>query len=278
MRAEPSGCTLLRRMRPALGTFVVIGCARRPGAERAIEEAYGVIADVQRRLSFQDPQSELSRLNDAGGRPVELSAASLRVLRLAVALGHRSGGRFNCALGGALVRRGALPDHVGSRACPAGAPSDVSIRGNTVRLRRGVRVTLDGIAKGYAIDAAVAVLRAQRVDCGWVNAGGDLRAFGEIVVPVFRRAADGAAAYLGGLRDAALATSAGTGRFEPAAPGLVLSADGSRAPVGSWSVVARRAWRADALTKVAALLPPAHRARSIARLHGRLVAPAGRLP
>jgi thiamine biosynthesis lipoprotein len=40
---------------------------------------------------------------------------------------------------------------------------------------------------------------------------------------------------------------------------------------GVWTVVARRAWRADALTKVAALAPAQDRLDTVQRLGGRLI-------
>lgn len=271
MNGESRHRAVLRRMRPGLGTLVEIGCAGGPAAAAATEAAYRSVAAVERRLSFQDPDSELSRLNRAGGRAVELSPTALRVLRLALAMGESSGGRFNCTIGGALVERGALPDHGGAAARPAGVASDVVVSGRSVRLRRSVLLTLDGIAKGYAIDLAVASLRRHGVAWGWVNAGGDLRVFGDVVLPVHRRETGGSVRRLGGLHRAALATSGGAGAFDPAAPGLVLSADGARVPSGTWSVLARRAWRADALTKVAALVPPDARPALVARLGGAWV-------
>ena len=50
---------------------------------------------------------------------------------------------------------------------------------DTVRLgRHGMQLDLGGIAKGFAVDQAVAALRAQGVRSGMVNAGGDLGLLG----------------------------------------------------------------------------------------------------
>ncbi|MGJ4749026.1 FAD:protein FMN transferase, partial [Leptospira sp. SA-E8] len=102
-----------RRMRPLLGCFVEVGvhACDENRAESALAGAFSAMEDVQRRLSFHDPESELSRLNGADGRAVPMHVASLRLLRLARALMRASGGLFDVTVGGALVRRGALPDH-----------------------------------------------------------------------------------------------------------------------------------------------------------------------
>jgi thiamine biosynthesis lipoprotein len=179
---------------------------------------------------------------------------------------------FNCTLGGLLVRRGVLPDH-GGESLESGSASDIAIERGGARLLRNVKITLDGIAKGYAVDRAVRVLRRAGAPAGWVNAGGDLRVFGALTLPVHRREADGTLTPLGGLREAAIASSAvhvgAEGRF----PGTILSAGDGRPTPGVWSVLARQAWRADALTKVAALAPEASRQSALSRLGGRLVCP-----
>jgi len=46
---------------------------------------------------------------------------------------------------------------------------------SAVHVKQRVHLTLDGIAKGYAVDRAVDALRCAGADCGVVNAGGDLR-------------------------------------------------------------------------------------------------------
>jgi len=278
--ATPSltSARVLRRMRPLLGTYVEIALhtqdsAQAPGLERAIERAFATIAHAQRLWSFQDPDSELSRLNLQPGRRVPVSPATQRLLRLSRALTRLSEGRFNFTLGGSLVARGVLPDHGGPSALPVGEPDDVELGPGWAHLRRPVRLTLDGIAKGYAVDQAVRLLRGAGVPGGWVNAGGDLRVFGEGAVPVRRREADGRLQSLGALRNGAIATSvtAPTPELASAFPGRLLGAAGEPATPGTWTVLAQRAWRADALTKVAANSPPEQRAAAVAKLGGRLV-------
>lgn len=48
-----------------------------------------------------------------------------------------------------------------------------------IKIGGGQKITLGGIAKGYAIDLAVDKLKEAGVESGLVNAGGDLRGFGE---------------------------------------------------------------------------------------------------
>lgn len=263
-----------RRMRPLLGTYVEIGTAFLPGhAENAVTAAFAAIETVQRLLSFHDPDSDLSRVNRSAGEPVDLHPLSVRVLRLARGMTRASGGLFNCTVGGALVRSGVLLDHGGPAALDHGAADDIEIcvRRRQVRLRRPLRITLDGIAKGYAVDYAVRVLKSRGVDTGWINAGGDLRVFGEMALPVRRVPNNEGCTWLGRLRETAIATSVVRRIPDSRYPGCIVAGGAATPAEGVWSVASATAWRADALTKVAALAEDASREPLVRRLGGRLI-------
>lgn len=269
-----------RRMRPLLGTFVevaVVGSPAAGEAEPAFEAAFGALAAAQRRWSVQDPESTLSRLSLSVGQAVAVDVATRRLLHLAQALMVRTQGLFDFTMGGLLTDLGVLPPVPGAPAwLPRGSADDVVLGPNWAMLQRPLRLTLDGIAKGYAVDLAVSAMRRAGVRSGWVNAGGDLRVFGDASLPVTRRELDGRLSPLGQLREAAMASSAvrPDGQLDAEWPGQVCAREGHHAAVGVWSVLARSAWRADALTKVAATCDAARRHETLSSLRGHLVEPA----
>jgi len=252
-------------MKPLLGTFVEIGVFEPvAGSMAAIDAAFAEITAYERAASFQDPDSDLSRLNRSAGGMVPLGPRVLRALRLARAMMIASGGSFDCTRGGALVARGRLPDH-GGALLERGEAADIEPLRGGARLRRPVRITLDGLAKGLAVDAGVAVLRRLGARRAWINAGGDLRVTGGRALPVQLRGTDRVLM----LSEAALASSASSATWDATTPGEIIGANGIAQ--GHWSVLAARAWRADALTKVAALASADTRATVLARLGGRLI-------
>ena len=266
-------------MRPLLGTYVDVW-ARAPRAEAALHAAFASLEQAQMYWSFHDAASELSLLNANPQHRVKLAPTTLRLLRAARAVMRASGGAFDCTVGGMLVEAGILPNHEGPAAIPRGIAEDIEIGNDWALLRRPVRITLDGIAKGYAVDLASRALRLSGASAGWVNAGGDLRVFGDVALPVQRRELDGQLTSLGALRNAALASSRIARRQHPdeeSFPGHIVSATGCVREQGVWSVLARSAWRADALTKVAANVPSAERAQWVRQLGGCLLAPSGAL-
>jgi len=261
-------------MRPLLGTFVEVGACG-PAASPAIEAAFKRIEQAQAWWSFHDPRSELSRLNQSACTPVTLGAPTLRLLRIVTALMRRSDHAFDCTVGGLLVQRGALPEHGGLSPLPRGHADDIEIGQRTARLRRPLRLTLDGIAKGYAVDLAIGALCRAGASAGWINAGGDLRVFGELALPVHRREVDGQFSSLGALRNAAIATSRAVADNmlpDESFPAQVVAPPGRQPKPGVWTVLARSAWRADALTKIAANAPAPQREARVRELGGCLLA------
>ena len=148
------------RARPLLGTLVAI---RAEATDAAIDAAFEAIARVHRLMNAHSDAGDVAAINaQAWRRPVTVDAWTFRVLAMALRVGRASGGAFDPTLG-----RGATYEDI------------VLLPGRRVSLRRRARLDLGGIAKGFAVDRAVEVLKRSAALAGCVNAGGDLRFFGE---------------------------------------------------------------------------------------------------
>jgi thiamine biosynthesis lipoprotein len=221
----------LRRARPLLGTLVEVGVwggddqfARWPDA------AFAAIEAVQARLSRFEPSSDIARFNALpANAELAVHAHTVAVLRAASDLGLASEGVFDVSLGSASDGWRLW----GDRLC-----------------KLDVRCTLDlgGIAKGYAVDCAVRELRAHGACSGWVNAGGDLRAFGDARLALrLRDERSGGVRDAGTLQDGAFATSHFSAHSRSR-----LRHDGSAIAERHVSVAAAECLWADALTKIVA--------------------------
>jgi FAD:protein FMN transferase len=176
----------VRRARPLLGTFVEIESAgaARSELDAAIDAAFEAVANVHRLMSFHEDDSDVSRLNrEAFVRPIEVHAWTFQVLEAATEMHRRSNGIFDIAVAPALQGMGLLPRLNNGAAIATRARSFDAIEllgGQTIRFRDpDVRIDLGGIAKGFAVDCALEVLRGFDISNGMVNAGGDLAAFGQ---------------------------------------------------------------------------------------------------
>ena len=122
----------------------------------------------------------------------------------------------------------------------------LEIDGHDVMVHAPAWLDFGGIAKGYAVDLAVAKLRRAGVHTGAVNAGGDLRVFGALEETVLVRSPFDASELwpVAALRDSACATSASG---EVARRGGEV---GDTPAPRSVTVLAPTACAADALTKI----------------------------
>jgi FAD:protein FMN transferase len=254
-----SSSSSVSRSRPLLGTFVAI---RICGEESAIGRAFQAIERVQRLMSAHDPDSDLARISRAApGSCVGLDPWTHELLSRAQELHRATDGLFDGAVAPVLLKSGHLPCH--ARAIPEGSLADLELLPDgIVRVRRAVAVTLDGIAKGYAVDRAVQVLLHAGVPAGVVNAGGDLRLFGEQAEAVHVRApySPGRFIHVGNFSNAAVASSIGP-VVDPRTMTL-------RHVLGAVTVIAEDCTTADMLTKPC-LLDCAGASRIAARFGAR---------
>jgi FAD:protein FMN transferase len=249
---------MMRRAQPWLGTLVEISVP--PGAPpEAVSAAFCAIARVHKLMSFHDRASDVSRFNRAqAGESIDIDPATWAVLQLAEEVGRVSGGHFDIACAPRLVEWQLLPAPEASSPVFHPASTVLALEdAGRVRKLAPAWIDLGGIAKGYAVDLAVAALQAAGVDGGCVNAGGDLRVFGPEQWPVTVRAP--AAPRRAGtqllLHEEAMATSGSYFSAREHQRGLVSALVDARdgtpltAP-RSASVRAPRCVLADALTKV----------------------------
>ncbi|MBS0366278.1 MAG: FAD:protein FMN transferase [Proteobacteria bacterium] len=252
----------LQRLRPLLGTWVSIEahCATREQGLRAIESAFEAVRSVGHCLHPLEPGSDLTRIAQApAGKRVTIDSRTWEVLALAVRLHRASGGVFDPCI---------PSSEAGLTALRLSPPARNGRPPWWVELQERVTLDCGGIAKGYAVDCAVAALRSAGCVSGLVNAGGDLRAFGPREYTVMlRRAgfAHGPPQTRGMLvlRDAALAVSEvdaserppqHRGYYDRTRPH---AARGTACVAGQYAaVLAPSAMVADALTKCVLLSTP----------------------
>jgi thiamine biosynthesis lipoprotein len=220
----------MRRARPLLGTIVEVGArGELAGMEKTVSAAFDAVAEVQARLSRFEAASDVSRFHAlpcGAGMPIGSHLRS--VLSAAQTLRDATGGLFDVSLGSA----------------PDGWRCDGAM---LHKLSAKLRFDLGGIAKGYAVDLAIDALIAKGCKAGWVNAGGDIRVFGDTGLPVsVRDEQEGGVRPFATLRDGAFATS----HFGEDTRSQASAAKPVNAHV---SVAAPSCMWADALTKVVAI-------------------------
>lgn len=159
-------------------------------ARVALVAAFMEMERVESLLSVHRPTSEIAAINRATGHaPVRVSAETFAILERAVAYSAKLDGLFDLTIGplaavwGFNSEQAELPQPEAIQAAQALVDyrvlhlnaTDTTVTFTTVTLPiSGVQVDLGGIAKGYAVDRAAAVLQAHGIANFLLNAGGDL--------------------------------------------------------------------------------------------------------
>jgi|YNPBryantNP2012_1023418.scaffolds.fasta_scaffold00504_16 thiamine biosynthesis lipoprotein len=178
--------------KPLMGTVVEISvvCDDARHASGAIQAAFNEMARLEAMMSVFRDDSELSRLNREGSsRPVRVSPELFEVIEMSLALSRTTRGAFDITVGPLMqlwpfyAREKRLPSsheiqEVLRRVGYAHVILSPEERTASFAVP-GMALDLGGIAKGYAIDRAVAVLKEHGIAAALVNAGGDVFAYGE---------------------------------------------------------------------------------------------------
>ncbi len=172
----------------SLGTLVKFVLYTDGAAQTATESALAEFALVDSLMSSYSATSEASRIGAQAGdeRGVVVSGSVIEVIERSGYFARTTGGAFDPTVG-ALTVLWDFPDAV---VPPVEASidsaraligyQDLVLDGDRVYLRRpGMRLDLGAAAKGYAVDRAVSALKGAGVHAGLVEAGGDIRFWGQ---------------------------------------------------------------------------------------------------
>jgi thiamine biosynthesis lipoprotein len=264
---------------PHMGTRfrILVYAADKDAARKAATDAFARIAALNATMSDYDKTSELMRLcAKAGGPPVPVSAELFFVLSRAQEVSRQSGGAFDVTVGPVvkLWRRARklrkLPEAdklAEARALVGWRNIRLDEKNRTVQLLKpGMQLDLGGIAKGYAADEALAVLKKHGIDRALVAAGGDIAVSGpppdadgwKIAIATLPGEKDSGRLVL---HDAAVSTSGDAEQFVEIDGKRYSHIVDPRTGIGllgrmSVTVVAKMGIASDNLTKVAAVLGP----------------------
>ncbi len=153
-------------------------------ADKAAAAAFTRIADLDATMTDYQPTSELMRLcAKSGGDPVKVSDELFFVLSKAEETSRISDGAFDVTVGPVVqlwrkarrTRKMPDPEKLAAALALVGWQNvRLDEKAHTVQLfKAGMRLDLGGIAKGYAADEALAVLKKNGVTRALAAAGGD---------------------------------------------------------------------------------------------------------
>ncbi len=174
-----------------MGTQLELLLPATPNAADAADSAqvvFRVFDDIDARMSEWKTASPLSAVNRQAGSAVPVPADLRALIKRGLALGKQTNGAFDitwAALWGIWDFKATAPKRPAKETLKAAAALidyrqvDVNDRQGTVKLNKpGMKLGLGGIAKGYALERAAAVLRKRGINNFLLSAGGQVLAGG----------------------------------------------------------------------------------------------------
>ena len=160
------------------------------GDEHDLAWAQRRVIELEHRWSRFMPTSEIARLNEAGGEPLDVSPDTVMAVRAACAAWVHTRGCFDPTVHDSLLRLGyddsieAVRDQrrepsrplIGTAGCEGVIYDEDAL---VVQFPPGVRFDLGGIGKGLAADVVATGLIERGARGALVNVGGDVRVTGE---------------------------------------------------------------------------------------------------
>ena len=154
-------------------------------AGKAITEAFNKIKKIESELSVYDDESELARLN----RKKVLKAPSQDLkknIERALYYSNLTDGAFDITVqpildlyGRTFMEKGIPPaGETIKRELKKVDYKRVLVKEDLIRIGDDQLITLGGIAKGYAVEEAVKILRSHNITMALIDAGGNMRAMG----------------------------------------------------------------------------------------------------
>jgi len=144
------------------------GRALRAAGEAAIDE----IDYWHRRLNRFAPDSLVSHLNRSAGEPTRLDQETFDLFTDALDVSRASAGAFDVTIASLLVSRGAADSAVPTGGRVLAGTVELDRAAQTIRVTGGsASIDLGAIAKGHALDCAIAVLRSAGVRTALLHGG-----------------------------------------------------------------------------------------------------------
>lgn len=186
---RPATAEVAGRSFPVFGTFGSLLVTRPDALDAAAKLLSEQTAAIDAACSRFRPDSEITLVNRAGGRAVEVSEVFASALRTALLAAAVTAGDVDPTCGGSLVRLGYDRDFAQVRAdttalttaataAPGWRQVELDLEQQTVRVPAGTLLDLGATAKALAADQAAALITAA-LGCGvLVNLGGDIAVAG----------------------------------------------------------------------------------------------------
>lgn len=153
-------------------------------AEFVIDAAFEIINEYEKVLSFYNKESQLWKFNNSITHSIPLDEDLLQIFFLSEQLYRDSDSLYDISIGALSELWDFNKLHIPSEDSIKTALENIgfeklTLEGVHLTKQKGVKVNLGSLAKGFIIDKVVEYMASEGIESGFVNAGGDMRIFGQ---------------------------------------------------------------------------------------------------
>ncbi len=150
---------------------------------KAIDRAFKIMERIDSLASWAG-SGDIARINK--GEVCEISEEVLHIIKQGIEIGDLTNGAFDITIRPVMELWGnfesqCVPEEEEiKKMLPSINYKEVTLIGSKIKFGKPeVKLDLSGIAKGYAVDLAIKELKSAGIKAGLVNAGGDIKVFGD---------------------------------------------------------------------------------------------------
>ena len=168
----------------AMDTIIEI-TATGKNAKQALQKARDEVERIDKLLSANDPQSDISKINNGAGELVEVSAETIMLLETAKDLSNKLNGSFDITIYPIVCLWGfndkdyVLPNLQQIQETLKYVDySKIEIFENRVKIDKGMSIDLGAIGKGYCSKQVCQLLKQFNITSATINLGGNVQVVG----------------------------------------------------------------------------------------------------
>lgn len=180
----------IKRTRILLGTVVEIHIknTEKNFANDAIEKAFDEIKRIDFTFSSINPESEVYKINHSNDSIIKVSNELFWLLGKSNDISKITNNAFDISLENLITLWGferkenfhlPAPKEINYKLNNCGWTNVKFLDSNYIRLLKNVKLNFSAIAKGYAVDKAINVLKKYGIKSALVNAGGEIKVLGD---------------------------------------------------------------------------------------------------
>ncbi len=168
----------------AMDTYISIS-AYGDDAKIALDSCRKEINRLDSQFSVTDSESELYKINQKAGEGVSVSSDMAEIIAAALEISEKTNGALDISLypvskeWGFTTENYKIPTESKlAELLKNTGYEKISFEGNTLTLPKGFQIDLGAVAKGYASDRAVQLLKEKGISSALINLGGNIALLG----------------------------------------------------------------------------------------------------